>query len=177
LENIISILVPLVVILAILLPRLWRSKSAARAGAGAAEPKKPGGLLDAINRKLEELAAAERAKPAREADDDDDNPWSRDDEDDNPWSSGDEPEAEAGPKKTTAPPVASAAKPEPAAIAPPVDRNRSEPVTPRKAARVEVPAILPNPATGSRIGREELRRAIVWSEILAPPLALRKPEP
>jgi hypothetical protein len=168
LDNIISILVPLVLILAILLPRLLRSKSTTQSGSRATKPKPPAGLLDVINRKLEELAAAERAQSSPGPDDEDDNPWSKDDE----------PETEAGSDKTIAPPVASAANPEPTTTAMPVDQNRAEPVTLRKDAQVKIPAtLLPEPSADTQISREELRRAIVWSEILAPPLALRKPEP
>jgi hypothetical protein len=171
LENILEYLVPLVFILAFVLPKF--KKKPQRQAEEPAEAKKPQkGLFSRLNKMLEEQYEKNKEAVKKEEDNEEDSQswWDRSYEED-------EKEQEEEQKRVPTTVVVEAS--DPPSVEKPEPEKKNEPVV---EEMIPMPVIkgykIPQkPATSqyalSKVSKMDLRKAIVWSEILAPPKALR----
>jgi len=161
LENLIEYLVPLLVILSFLSFRSKRKQAKAKKEASGEPTKKGPGLLGKLNKLMEDYQEDDqKGTPQRKSEDAD--PWEHD-----PW--------EVPPERLeTGPEVVQVEAPTPP---PKVALKVEEPLV-KPQVPVKVKQIPTKPADVDyqlkNVTKEDLRKAIVWSEILGPPIALRK---
>ena len=162
-ENLIDYLIPLIVILSFLSFKSKRKKAKAKEEASSEPKKKSPGLFGKLNKLMEEYYEADQKEvPPRQSEDDD--PWEHD-----PWERRPEP-------AETKPEVVQVEAPVPLPKIPlKVEEPRDETPTP---VTVKVRQVSPKPADMGyqlrNVRKQDLRKAIVWSEILGPPVALKK---
>jgi hypothetical protein len=161
LENLIDYLVPALVILSFLSFKSKRKKAKAKEEASGEPQKKSAGLVGKLNKLMEEYYEDDQQgtpqTKSAEAD-----PWEHD-----PW--------EVPPERLeTGPEVVQVQVPAP----PPKVVLKAEEPQVKPQVPVEVKPIQPKPADVDyqlkNVKKEDLRKAIVWSEILGPPVALKK---
>jgi len=182
-ENILEYLVPLVFILAFFNYRKKKKQRAAEKDAGKAVTKSDG-LFGKLNKMMEENyegdlkgAVARKKKSGTWADDQmEPGPVYREPE---PWEEEDEVPMRAGSEQMRSSPVVAVSHPklmeqEPSPVALPLPKVEPQRPEVRKEKPVAV-KLKPKPATSSfnTTRKADLRQAIVWSEILAPPKALQ----
>ncbi len=160
-ENLIDYLVPLLVILSFLSFKSKRKKAKAKEEASGEPKKKNPGLFGKLNKLMEEYYEGDQ-KAAPQSQSDETDPWEHD-----PWEQRPEP-VEA--KQKVVPVEATKALPK---IRLKAEEPRNEPPAP-----VKVRTVPPKSAEAgyqlSNVRKQDLRKAIVWSEILGPPVALKK---
>lgn len=168
-ETLIEYLIPLIVLAIILFSRIRSASKKKPARSDAKREKKPG-YFERLNQRLKE--AYEKEKRAQQVEDDyqEADPWARDeDEEDYPETGGDSAYHE------------SEADPEPGkGIRMKSDRaeETEDAIRQDRSAQPYTPGTVPEPSDSgyvpARMSRAELRKAVVWSEILSPPKALRE---
>jgi len=161
LENLIDYLIPLIVILTFLSFRSKRKK------AKEEDPDKPkkksAGLFGKMNKLMEEYYESDLKGAPPQSKSAEPEPW-----EDDPW--------EVNPAYAESEPAEDQEEPEPQPVPmkePEAEKRRDNVVKPVVVAPI-VSKALPLEYLPKKISKQDLRKAIVWSEILGPPVALKE---
>ncbi len=167
-ENIIEYLIPLIFILAYVVPKAMK-KNKQQEEPDPAEVKETNpGLFDKLNKMVEEYHEREQDAAKRREEKEEEYDWYQDRDEYESDEDEDVSESEPEPAK----PAAEVVNAEEVTTYP---RAVSTPVSPPGITTLQ-----PKPAdaesslyVSANVTKQELRKAIIWSEVLAPPKALR----
>ncbi|MCG8335041.1 MAG: hypothetical protein MJE63_11020 [Proteobacteria bacterium] len=167
-DNIIEYLIPLIFILAYVFPKARKKKKQQQEQVSSVEVKeKKPGLFSKLNKMVEEYYESDQDVSKKREQKEEEYEWYQDRYD----YESDEDEDESEPEEP-AKPVTEVAKAE--------EETANQKTKPAPASRPKVDNYQPTSShantplyVSANVTKQDLRKAIVWSEILAPPKALR----